>query len=352
MRKRILWKKALSFVEPGINAAGVHVYPFDSSFPIDVEFLVHAGRHGVRMNRHDYLEVIYHCRGDTQVQVGQRYFRMKQGDLLVVGPNVYHRILNQPNSEIKLASLNFRAEVVRGTDVGGDEEQYLVPFLFQNGEFPHLIKASTGLPAKALGLIQEIYQNLPAVTSLKRLEVKTNLKMLLMMLRRHYADYLSTREMIDHRQKHMERLANAFRYIETRYDQRIRIADVARVCGMSSSYFMNFFKTVTGQSFMTYLTSLRVAKAQHLLTSSDEAIAEISEVLGFCNQSYFGKIFHSFVGMSPLEYRRRFRVWEPSSNSCKDRNLKRFQDPHGEKSMKSHNPPDEVLSPTGYNSKS
>jgi AraC-like DNA-binding protein/mannose-6-phosphate isomerase-like protein (cupin superfamily) len=338
MRKRILWKKAYQFVEPGINADGVHVYPFDPSFPIDVGFFVHAGRHNVRMNRHEYLEVIYHCRGQTQVQVGQRYFNMKQGDLLVVGPNVFHRILNQPNAEIKLASLNFRADVVRGTDRGCEEEQYLVPFLYQDVEFPHQIKASTGLPTKALGLIQAIYQSLPAATSLMRLEVKTNLKMLLMLLRGHYANYLSSREMIDHRQKDMYRLGAVFRYIETKYDQRIQIADVARVCAMSNSYFMTFFKMVTGQSFMTYLTSFRVAKAQHLLVSSGKSLAEISEVLGFCNQSYFGKIFQSFVGMSPLEYRRRFRIWGPTSAVPNTASLKDFRDPQQEESTKSSDP--------------
>lgn len=345
MRKKILWKKALLFVEPGINADGVHFYPFDTSFPIDVGFFVHAGRHNVRMNRHDYLEVIYHCRGTTQVQVGQRYFRMKQGDLLVVGPDIYHRILNQPNAEIKLASLNFRAEVIRGADLGSDEEQYLAPFLYQDAEFPHLIKARTGLPAKALGLIQTIYQNLPAVTPLSRLEVKTDLKMLLMILRRHYADYLSSREVIDHRQKDMDRLRPAFRHIETNYDQHIRIVDVAKICAMSSSYFMNFFKTVTGQSFITYLTSFRVAKAQHLLASSDKPIADISELLGFCNQSYFSKIFHSFVGLSPFEYRRRFRIWGPTDTFVSTATDNHLRPTPEEKSTESLKPRVEIPSP-------
>ena len=76
-------------IEPGINAEGVHTYPFDPAFPIDVGFFVHAGRHNVRMNRHDYLEVIYVYGGRTEIQVQNRYFRVKKDDLIVVGLGLF-----------------------------------------------------------------------------------------------------------------------------------------------------------------------------------------------------------------------------------------------------------------------
>jgi quercetin dioxygenase-like cupin family protein len=47
------------------------------------------------MNRHDYLEVIYVYGGETEIQIRERYLRVKRGDLVVVGPDIYHRILNR-----------------------------------------------------------------------------------------------------------------------------------------------------------------------------------------------------------------------------------------------------------------
>lgn len=46
-------------VEPQINTEGVHVWPFDPSLPLDVKFLTGARRQNVRMNRHEYFELVY-----------------------------------------------------------------------------------------------------------------------------------------------------------------------------------------------------------------------------------------------------------------------------------------------------
>jgi AraC-like DNA-binding protein/mannose-6-phosphate isomerase-like protein (cupin superfamily) len=300
------WKKAYLVVEPGINAEGVHTYRFDPAFPIDVGFFVHAGRHNVRMNRHDYSEVIYVYGGRTDIQVLNRFFRVKEGDLMVVGPDLYHRILNRPRMEVKLISLNFQPEIIRGSDASTEEEQYLMPFLCQDSQFPHVISPSTGVPSKGLELILKVHSELPAKTSLARLAVRTYMKMLLLLLVKHYTDYLGTRETFDKKRHDIERLEPLFSFLEENHGRRIRVSDAARVCAMSCSRFMSYFKRVTGQSFLAYLSSFRIAKAQALLSTTNKPIAEISGLLAFCSQSYFGKVFHSLVGLTPRAYRRRY----------------------------------------------
>jgi len=63
---------------------------------------------------------------------------------------------------------------------------------------------------------------------------------------------------------------------------------------------------VTGQSFLAYLNQFRIAKSRSLLTSTERPISEISQEVGFCDQSHFGVVFRKLVGMTPLAYRRRF----------------------------------------------
>ena len=58
-------KDHFEIVEPGINAEGVHTWPFDPSCPVDVLFLTVDDRHRVRMNRHSYFEVLYLCSGSA-----------------------------------------------------------------------------------------------------------------------------------------------------------------------------------------------------------------------------------------------------------------------------------------------
>ena len=94
--------------------------------------------------------------------------------------------------------------------------------------------------------------------------------------------------------------------MEEHYDEPIRIEDAARICATSNSHFMYFFKRVTGQSFLAYLNHFRIAKAQSLLALTDQSISEISQAIGFCDQSHFGVAFRKLVGMTPLSYRRSF----------------------------------------------
>jgi AraC-like DNA-binding protein len=73
---------------------------------------------------------------------------------------------------------------------------------------------------------------------------------------------------------------------------------------MSTSYFMRFFREVTGESFHSYLNRFRVAKAQWLLASSATSISEVSREVGFCDQSHFTMVFRKLCQMTPLAYKR------------------------------------------------
>lgn len=316
--QRLPWKQAFDVLEKGIDAEGVHTFSFDPTLPIDVGFFVHAGCENVRMNRHAYFEVIYVYGGTTDIQILDRRFHVSQGDLLVVGPNLRHRVMNQPDAEVKLVSLNFDPNIVRMGGATGVDEQYLLPFFCQSEKFPHEIPRSANVSRPALELILKIYDELPAHSTLRRLAVITYVKMLLLLLCKHYSQYLESREIFDCKQQNILRLAPLFEFIEDNYERPIQVSEAARICAMSNSHFMSFFKKTTGESFIAYLNNFRIAKAQALLSTTSDSIAEISARLAFCSQSYFGKVFHMLVGMTPLAYREQFSV-QTAASSGSDR---------------------------------
>src|SRR5205809_8068445 len=87
----------------------------------------------------------------------------------------------------------------------------------------------------------------------------------------------------------------------------VQVSDAAPTCAMSASHFMSFVEQATGPSFMSYLNHCRVERAQALLVTTEKPMSEISQEMGFCDQSYFGTVFRKLVGMTPAAYRRRFR---------------------------------------------
>lgn len=299
------WKKAFDALEKAINAEGVHTYPFDPAFPLDVAFFVHAGRDNVRMNRHTYLEVIYVYEGVADIQILERHFAVQPGDLLIVGPDLYHRVVSRPGFEVKLISLNFEAARI-GIGDAGVEEEYLAPFFSQSGQLSNAVCRSAGVSVRALELLLQIHEELCTGSCLGRLAVNTYLRMLLLLLRKYYGGYQERRQSIDTRQRDLQRLAPLFDHLEKHPGQPMQVATAARLCAMSSSHFMSTFKKTTGESFVAYLNSFRIEKAQWLLSQTSEPIAEISARLAFCSQSYFGKVFHALVGKTPRAYRDQF----------------------------------------------
>ena len=299
-------KDTFSLVEPQINAEGVHIWPFDAACPVEVLFMNTHDRQRVRMNRHRYFEIVYLCSGYGVCHIQDRFLPFKEGDLAVIGSTLYHRIECQSEAPLTIAALFFEPELIC-CGGGNDGAEYLTPFLLQDAGFPHIVSGKTGVPRQILDLMMRIQAESPANTSRARLAVKTYLRMILMLLVNQYAAYAGTIETFRRQERALERLQPLFRYIGENCGNSVHVRQAARLCGMSESHFMSFFKQVTGLSFVAYFNHYRIERAQALLANTDESMVGISQQVGFCDQSYFGTVFRKIVGMPPAAYRRRAR---------------------------------------------
>jgi len=156
--------------------------------------------------------------------------------------------------------------------------------------------------------VQRIRNESPATTSRARLAVKTYLKMILILLVNQFASYAGTVETFQRQQRALERLRPLFDHLEKHFGEPIQVQEAARICGMSESHFMSFFKRATGQSFMAYLNHCRIERAQALLVLSEKSVSDISQEMGFCDQSYFGTVFRKLIGVTPAAYRAKSRA--------------------------------------------
>jgi AraC-like DNA-binding protein len=224
----------------------------------------------------------------------------------VIGPNIYKQFLYNPRVENKLITLNFRPEVIRSVATESEDEIYMSSFLYQGPRFPHIISGDRALSREVFQLLLKIHNGLPARTIFDRLAARTYLKVLFLLLAQRFRGYLETEERMDRKLRDLDRLRPLFEILGEHCGEHIEVKDAARVCAMSASYFMRFFKQTTGQSFRAYLTGFRIERAQAMLSSGNWSILQISQQVGFCSQSYFGEVFRDLVGMTPRAFRRRF----------------------------------------------
>ena len=100
-------------------------------------------------------------------------------------------------------------------------------------------------------------------------------------------------------------LKNAVDFIDSHYmDEEISLNTVANVANVSSNHFSALFSQNMGQTFIEYLTSLRMNKAKELLRCTGMRSSEIAGEIGYKDAHYFSYLFKKTQGMTPSDYRK------------------------------------------------
>lgn len=94
-------------------------------------------------------------------------------------------------------------------------------------------------------------------------------------------------------------------YISQHYMQSLTLVRIAELSSLSPSYFGYLFKQHTGQSFVNYVNGVRIQKARTLLVEGDIKVYEAAEMVGFISLPHFNRVFKSFTGLTPNDYRKR-----------------------------------------------
>ncbi|WMI96403.1 helix-turn-helix domain-containing protein [Bacteroides fragilis] len=89
------------------------------------------------------------------------------------------------------------------------------------------------------------------------------------------------------------------------YRKERDVSFYARMQHITPRYFSAIIKEKTGNSALQWIVRMVITEAKQLLEESDLSIKEIADQLNFPTQSFFGKYFKQYVGVSPKEYRNK-----------------------------------------------
>ncbi|MBO9609970.1 MAG: response regulator [Paenibacillaceae bacterium] len=95
-------------------------------------------------------------------------------------------------------------------------------------------------------------------------------------------------------------------YIEGRYaDPDLSLAAIAGHLFLTPAYFSKLYKDETGESYIEFVTDMRLREAKRLLRETNVKIVKVGEAVGYRNAQYFCTLFKRSVGVSPADYRQR-----------------------------------------------
>jgi len=108
------------------------------------------------------------------------------------------------------------------------------------------------------------------------------------------------------RKTSQEALVDNFLNLVGQNYKRHRLLDfyAGELC-ITPKYLTTIVKKISGTSATEWIEKYVILEAQALLKSTNLTIQQISDMLNFSSQTFFGKFFRRLVGISPSEYRKK-----------------------------------------------
>jgi AraC-like DNA-binding protein/mannose-6-phosphate isomerase-like protein (cupin superfamily) len=107
--------------------------------------------------------------------------------------------------------------------------------------------------------------------------------------------------------RHIPGLLTALRYIEERYAEPLTLEEIARHSGYVPTYLARKFRHHLGTSPIEYLFQVRLQHACTRLKTTDHSVSTIAYEVGFSDSRYFATRFRRSIGVTPSEFRIRYR---------------------------------------------
>lgn len=97
-------------------------------------------------------------------------------------------------------------------------------------------------------------------------------------------------------------------YIERRINQKITLEELSREAAFSKYHFMRIFKALTKETLNEYVRKRRLTLAAKELIESDTSLIQIALKYDYASQEAFSRTFSSYMGTSPLSYRKKVHI--------------------------------------------
>jgi len=234
--------------------------------------------------------------GQLTIRVKEREYILEAGDILCLNPCEVHEFFSPQQAAILLIQVN---------------PAYFLSIYpsMQNTIFDSVLAKADFHSDKYMSLRRRMHDF--ASVYMKR-EARYELKCagMLDLLFVDLLDYVPITEISSEDNKinktKADRIRRIANHIETYYTEKITLADLADMEGVTETYISHFFTDNFHMTFQEYMTKLRCEKARGLLITTDLSLFDISISCGFSDPKYFNKGFLKQYNVSPREYRAAF----------------------------------------------
>lgn len=104
------------------------------------------------------------------------------------------------------------------------------------------------------------------------------------------------------------KVADLLGFIQMNLHQPLTVRQLAGMVNLHPDYLSRLFLKLTGERPLSYIHSKRIERAQYLMVTTDQSLAQICEATGFDTLPHFTKVFKKVTSLTPGRYREQHQA--------------------------------------------
>lgn len=269
-------------------------------FPVEYYYVDEQHpRYKMPFHWHNEWEILRILGGSMKISTDDEQYSMHDGDILIIRGGMLHG--GEPDNCIYECFVFDLYGIYRTVEM---VKPYLRPFYRQtnlpNGFFP---ANSCAEVASAVNVMMDVFSK---GSYCPELEILSSLSRLFAWIQNNGS--YKTVSSNENGTSRINQIKPVLEYIENHYSRGLTLEDLAAVVGMNPKYFCRVFRSLTHHSPVDYLNFYRIEQAAYMLGNTDLSVTEVGNRCGFCESSYFTKVFRKYKGVTPIQYRKSIRI--------------------------------------------
>ncbi len=255
---------------------------------------------------HEELELHYTIRGEGVRFIGDNISSFAPNEIILVGEKLSHAwrckdeyFQNNPDYSIEAIVLQFLPDCF-GKQLLQLPEAYMIPKLYERAKSGLIIKGETKRKVAELMHSSVNETGFGKIISL--------LEILKIIAESDECETIVKTQTTFHQSNEADniRLNNIFNYTHAHYKEEITLGEVSNIANLSITSFCRYFKMMTRKTYYDFLVEIRISHACRLLVENILPTEVICFECGFNNVSNFYRHFKKVMGLTPLEYKKRY----------------------------------------------
>ena len=248
---------------------------------------------------HDYIEIVYMCKGETSHIINGEHVKLSCGETLILNQHATQEVFPAGKDDIAVNFIIMPHFFNKALEMMGEEETPLRRFILDCIAGKESTNGYLHFKTAYVQEIQNLFENLilSFVDSKKGKRRINEFTMGLLLL-----EFINNSDMLISENIDKSIVLEVLKYIEENYRDGT-LAEFSKRLHYDFHWVSREINKKTGKTFTELLQEKRLSQTEYLLANTNMRIADIAANVGYSNTNYFHRIFAQHYGMSPKKYR-------------------------------------------------